>query len=208
MKAEGYIIQTVNIAILGGSFDPPHKGHQAAANRLLKLYDFDQVWLMPLFAHPFSKKLLTSAKRLEMTKYLEKGKVKVSDLEIRKKTISYTIDTLNNLTTQYPNDRFCWVIGTDQVKSFTKWKKWQEIINKFKLVVVPRTGFRKAQKELKNIARQVVVPKNIILIDRKRFPPIYISSILTRKRIKEKKSISNFVPKKIEEYIIRHRLYL
>lgn len=198
----------MNIAILGGSFDPPHKGHQATAKRLLKLFNFDEVWLMPLFQHPFSKNLSAPDKRLAMTKYLESAKVKVSDLEIRKKTISYTIDTLNNLTTQYPNDRFCWVIGTDQVNNFTKWKKWQEIINNFKLIVVPRTGFTKAQKGLKNIGKLVAVPKNIILIDRKKFPPIYISSILTRKRIKEKKSISNLVPKKIEEYIIQNNLYI
>lgn len=197
----------MNIAILGGSFDPPHLGHQATAKRLLKLFKFDQIWLMPCFAHPFNKNLLAPDKRLEMTKYLENGNVKVSDLEIRKKTISYTINTLNNLTTQYPNDRFCWVIGTDQVGNFTKWREWQEIINKFKLIVVPRTGFIKAQKELKNIGKLVIVPKNIVLIDRKRFPPIYVSSILTRKKIKEKKSISNFVPKKIEEYIIQNKLY-
>ncbi len=111
------------------------------------------------------------------------------------------------LAKKRPQDKFCWVIGTDQVDNFTKWKKWQEIINNFKLIVVPRTGFRKAQEELKNIAKLVVVPKNIVLIDRKRFPPIYISSVLTRKRVKEKKSISNLVPKKIEEYIIQNKLY-
>lgn len=207
----------MNIAILGGSFDPPHKGHIAVANRLLKLYHFDQAWLMPCYQHPFikpstksvlGKNLLASDKRLEMTKYLENGNVKVSDCEIRKKKISYTINTLRYLTQKRPKDKFFWVIGTDQVDNFTKWREWREIINNFKLIVVPRTGFKKAEKELKNIAKLVVVPKNIVLIDRKRFPPIYISSTLTRKRIKEKKPISNLVPKRVENYIIQNKLYV
>lgn len=206
----------MNIAILGGSFDPPHKGHVTIANRLLKLIHFDQVWLMPLFQHPFNKPSTESVlgknlsapdKRLEMTKYLERGPVKVSDFEIRKKTISYTIDTLRFLTKKRPKDKFCWVIGTDQVDNFTKWREWQEIINNFKLIVIPRTGFKKAEKELKNIAKQVIAPKNITLIDRKRFPPIYISSTLIRKKAKENKSISNMVPKKVGKYIIQNKLY-
>lgn len=197
----------MNIAILGGSFDPPHKGHVAVARRLLKLFHFDQIWLMPLFQHPFSKNLSSPAKRFAMAKYLEKKNIKISDLEIRKKTISYTIDTLKFLAKKNPKDTFCWIIGTDQVNSFTKWKKWREIINKFKIIIVPRTSFKKAEKEIKDLARQINIPKNIILVDRKKFPPIYISSTLTRKKIKEKKSISNFVPKKVDGYIIKNELY-
>lgn len=197
----------MNIAILGGSFDPPHKGHVAVAKRLLKLFNFDQIWLMPLFQHPFSKNLSNPAKRFAMTKYLENKNIKVSDLEISKKTISYTIDTLKFLGKNNPKDKFCWIIGTDQVNSFTKWKKWQEIINKFKIIIVPRTGFKKAEKQLKNVSKQAHNPKNIILVNKKNFPPVYISSALTRKKIKEKKSISNFVPRKVERYIIINKLY-
>lgn len=197
----------MNIATLGGSFDPPHKGHAIIANRLLKLYRFDQVWLMPCYQHPFSKNLSSPDKRFEMTKYLKNKNIKISDLEIRKKTTSYTIDSLNNLTTQYPNYRFSWIIGTDQVGSFTKWKNWKEIVSNFRLIIVPRTGFKKAKEELKNISKQITALKNIVLIDKKIFPPIYISSTLARKKIKENKSISNMVPKGVEEYIIKHKLY-
>jgi nicotinate-nucleotide adenylyltransferase len=75
----------MNIAILGGSFDPPHRGHVIIAKRLLKLTNFDEVWLMPLFSHPFNKNLSHPSKRLEMIMFLESGNVKVSDIEIRKK---------------------------------------------------------------------------------------------------------------------------
>lgn len=198
----------MNIAILGGSFDPPHLGHKTTAKRLLKLFNFDEVWLMPCFAHPFSKSLSPSINRFEMAKYLESNNIKVSDFELRKKSTSYSIDTLKNLEKKRQKDNFFWVIGTDQVKDFRKWKNWKEIINKFRLVVVPRTGFREAEKELKNIAKLVSFPKHIILVDKNKFPPIYISSTLIRKKVKERKSVSNMLPRKVEEYIIRNKLYV
>lgn len=206
----------MDIAILGGSFDPPHRGHTATASRLLKIYHFAEVWLMPCYQHPFNKpstesvlgkNLSSPDKRFEMTKYLEHGRVKVSDYEIRKKTISYTIDTLRFLTKKYPQDKFCWIIGTDQVDDFTKWKEWKEIINNFKLIIVPRTGFKKAKKELENISKLVRVPKNIVLIDAKKFPPIYIASTLIRKKVRKNKSILTMVPKNIGKYIMEHDLY-
>jgi len=197
----------MKVAILGGSFDPPHKGHVVIANRLLKLNQFDQVWLMPCYQHPFSKALSSPRMRLEMTKLLERKKIKVSDFEIRKKTISYTIDTLRSLSKKYPRDNFCWIIGTDQVDDFTKWKEWKKIINDFRLIIVPRTSSRKAKKELENIVKQIMVPKNIISINKKIFPPIYISSTAIRKKIKEKNSLANFMPKKVVKYIMQHKLY-
>jgi nicotinate-nucleotide adenylyltransferase len=197
----------MNIAILGGSFDPPHKGHTTIAKRLLKLRHFSQIWLMPCYKHPFNKNLSSSNKRLEMTKYLEKNSIMVSDYEIKNKTSSYAIDTLRFFANKYPKSKFTFIIGTDQIKDFTKWKKWQEIIDSFKLIVIPRTGFRKAKNELEDIKKQVSSPKNIILIDKKKFLPIYVSSTLIRKRAKMDKTISNFVPKEIEKYIIENKLY-
>jgi nicotinate-nucleotide adenylyltransferase len=197
----------MNIAILGGSFDPPHKGHVTIAKRLMKLHRFDQIWLMSCYQHPFNKNLSAPEKRLEMTSYLANCKIKVSDLEINQKNISYSIDTLRFLAKKFPQDNFSWVIGTDQVKDLPKWKEWKEIVNNFKLIVVPRAGFKKAEKDLQALRKLVSFPKNIILIDRKTFPPVYISSTLTRQRIKKNKSISNMVPKKIEKYLTEHNLY-
>ena len=94
----------MKIGILGGSFDPPHKGHIIIANRLLKLRQFDQIWLMPCYHHPFNKKLSPSQTRLEMIKFLENDKVKVSDLEINQKTISYTVqkgDTVSTIAQKF-----------------------------------------------------------------------------------------------------------
>lgn len=197
----------MNIGILGGSFDPPHKGHVAVAKRLIKLHYFDEVWFMPCYQHPFNKNLSASDKRLEMTKYLENANIQVSDVEIKKESTSYSIDTLRFFAKKRPKDKFSWIIGTDQIETFKKWREWKEIIDKFKLIVVPRTGFKRAQKELVNIEKLVAFPKNIILVDRKKFSPIYISSTFIRKRVKKNQSISNMMPKAVENYIIQNKLY-
>lgn len=198
----------MNIAVLGASFDPAHNGHLTIARNILRSQKANKVILMPVNIHPFAKKLTSPRHRLNMAKLLEEENIEVSDLEIKRGKISYTIDTLNELKKLYPKDHFVWIIGEDQIKNFTKWKDWREIINKFKLVIVPRTGFKKAGKELKNIAKLVSFPSHIILVNKNKFAPIYISSTLIRKKIKEKKSVSNMMPKKVEEYIIKHRLYL
>lgn len=197
----------MKIAILGGSFDPPHKGHICIASRLSKLCRLDRILLMPCRQHPFSKNLSAPDQRLEMARLLQNDKIKVSDLEIKRRTISYSIDTLRHLSGKHPKDKFYWIIGADQIKSFTKWKQWKEIINNYKLIIVPRTAAEKAEEELKNIVKQAARPENIFLIDKKTFPPIHISSTLIRKKIKEKKPISDFVPKEIEKYIMQNKLY-
>jgi len=160
---------------------------------------------MPLFKHPFNKTLSSPRTRLEMLKCLEKTRAKLSDLEIKKKTTSYTIDTLKSLTKKYPNDKLYWVIGADQIKDFDKWKGWKEILNKFGIVVIPRVITKKPEEGIKKLLPS---SKNIVLIDKKRFPPVHASSTLIRERVKKGKSIARFVPKKIEAYIIRHKLYL
>jgi nicotinate-nucleotide adenylyltransferase len=151
--------------------------------------------------------LSAPGKRLEMTKCLENDKVKVSDLEIKNKTISFTIDTLRFLSKNNPQDTFSWIIGTDQVEDLMRWKNWKEIINNYKLIVVPRAGYRKAETELKNISRRVANPENIILLDKKKFPPIYISSTLARWRIKEGKSLKSMLPKRVGSYIMQNNLF-
>lgn len=187
----------MKIAVLGGSFDPPHQGHAIIAERLIKLFNFGQVWLMPCFKHPFNKKLTSPKHRLAMTKFLRSKNIKVSDLEIKRKKISYTIDTLNSLKKMSPKNQFFWVAGSDQMKSFKKWKKWEEILEKFKLIIIPRNG-----------AKTTNLFTNAIILDREKFSPIRISSSTIRERIKKGKKIDKMVPKEVESYIIQHKLYL
>lgn len=195
----------MNIAILGSSFDPPHNGHLTIANNVLRSRIADRIILMPVNIHPFAKKLTPAVHRLKMAKLLEgkprtssvQGKnIEVSDLELKKKSTSYSIDTLEALQKKFPKDKFYWIIGSDYLDTFTKWKDWEKIISDFGLIVVPR--YLKPPRESQ---------KNIIILSAKDFPPIDISSSEIKRRIKMGKTIKNLVPKRVENYIIENKLY-
>ena len=198
----------MRIAILGSSFDPPHLGHVLITTQVIELFKFDEIWLMPCFMHPFSKKLSSSARRLEMTKFLEDGIIKASDFEIIQKKTSYTIDTLNLLRWLFPKDEFYWIIGSDQLETFNKWRKWQDIVKNYPIIVFPReTDFNKIEEEIKTVLKTKKIPPNIFMPRHKNLIVTNISSTLIRDRVKEGKEIKDLVPKGVEEYIIEHRLY-
>lgn len=197
----------MKIAILGSSFDPPHLGHLIIARQVKKILELDQIWLMPPFLHPFSKEMSAVKHRLAMTKLLEQDDIKTSNFEIKQHKVNYSIETLNSLSKLFPRDKFYWIIGSDQLKTFKKWKNWQEIIKKYHLIIFPRqskdiTGKVKKKLNLKTI------PKNIIVLNTKNLTLTNISSTLIRKAVREKKSIKNLVPEKVEEYIKKNNLYV
>lgn len=198
----------MQIGILGGSFDPPHKGHRLVAERLLTDFGIDRVILMPCYEHPFNKNLSPAFMRLNMLKNLENKSIQVSSFELKNKRISYTIDTLLALQKQFKNDTLYWIIGSDQIINFRKWKNWQDILEKFKLIVVPRTKLREAKKEIKDLLKEIKNKENLITVRRKDFSPIYVSSTLIRKKVKNRESIKNLTSPSIESYIIKNSLYL
>ena len=101
----------MRIGILGGSFDPIHKGHLALARAALPQLQLDKVLFIPAYRHPLEyKQRLTVAApeaRLEMVKMAIEGepKFEIADSEIKRKGISYTVDTVKELRKQFPKDR-------------------------------------------------------------------------------------------------------
>ncbi len=198
----------MKIAILGSSFDPPHNGHLKIAQNILKSQKINKVILMPVNIHPFGKKLISPIHRLQMTKLLEGKNIEVSDLEINKNSTSYSIDTLKTLQQKFSTDKFYWIIGSDQIPSFDQWKDWQNILSDFGLIIFPRNTSVDITKEIKKIINGKQIGENLIILSIKDFPHINISSSEIKERVRMGKSIKNLVPKRVEEYIIQHKLYL
>lgn len=198
----------MNIAILGSSFDPPHNGHLKIAKYVLKSKKIHKIILMPTNIHPFAKELTSAHHRLTMTKFLEDKNIEVSDFEVKRNSISYSIQTLKSLQAQFPKDKFYWIIGSDNIGNFTKWKDWQKIISDFGLITIARDLQTDIARELNKIINTNNLNKNIIILKAKDFPPLDISSSKIRERIHMGKSIKNLVPKTVERYIIKHRLYM
>lgn len=197
----------MNIAILGSSFDPAHNGHLTIANNVLRSKKIQKIILMPVNIHPFAKRLTSASHRLAMAKLLKGRNIEVSDLEIKRDKISYTIDTLRALKKKFPNDKAYWIIGSDYLESFTKWKKWQKIISDFGLIIVARSINANVSNAISKFINDKNLNKNIIILNEKDFPPIDVSSSQIKQKIKEGQSIKNLVPEQIENYIIQNKLY-
>lgn len=186
----------MRIGILGGSFDPPHLGHILVARQVKEIMKLDEVWLMPYFVHSWGKTISPAVDRFKMAKFIDETGVKVSDAEILRKGKSYTIDTIRILKKKYSH-KFYWIIGSDLLIDYKKWKKHEQLIHEIEFIVVPRPGYDLPPK----------LPKNFIPVLSSKYISLTLSSSLIRGRIKKKLSVEELVPKPILEYIKKHNLY-
>ncbi len=117
--------------ILGGTFNPPHRGHLALAQTVLDLDLVDQVLLVPAAVPPHKAiPSETSEDRLAMTRLLaeEDTRISVDDIELRRTGPSFTIDTVQQLAAARPDDCFRLIIGSDMAKTFGSWRQFSALL--------------------------------------------------------------------------------
>lgn len=203
----------MKIAILGGSFDPPHFGHILVAQQVIEHAEMDEVWLMPNFTtathHKIFQKQLSPAKdRLAMTQLLENEKIKTSNFEITKNKDSITFITLTLLSQKFPQHSFYWITGSDKLETFHLYDDWQKIIANYHLIIFPREkNLSKLDERIKKSLQLQTIPRNVIVLTNKELLLTNISSTAIRERVKKGLSVEFLVPKKVEEYINKHKLY-
>ena len=128
-------------AVLGGSFDPVHRGHVAVVERLLHDGLADEVRLVPVGIPPHrSPPLASGPDRVAMLEVVFKDLpgTAVDDREIRRAGPSFTVDTLAELTAAYPADRWRLVVGADHLDGFGRWRNPQRILDLADLIVFRR----------------------------------------------------------------------
>ncbi len=198
----------MKIGILGGAFDPPHLAHLIIAEQIIDYMQFDEMWLVPVYSHPFDKKMASAKDRLAMTKLLETHRIKVSDFEYKKNQSSITIETMRLLAEEHPENTFYWCMGSDLLPDFYKWDEWEKLITDFHIVVYPRaSSIHELSEHVKKGFQIDTIPSNITLIDFDDTVITNISSTIIRKRLKEGRSVEHIVPKKVIEYIKSNKLY-
>ncbi len=193
----------MKIAILGGSFNPPHLGHVLICDEVLKYTDVDEIWLTPCYRHTFEKKLAPEAKRVEMTKMLTKHKIKYCNEEIENKLSGDTIELMEILQKKHPQHEFSFLIGSDNLAGLKKWGDWEKLITNFQFLIFKRPDYSMNLTEfgLNN-------PKyKLTFINHPKLITSNFSSTQVREKLKNKKSISNLVPLEVEEYILKNHLY-
>ena len=197
----------MKIGILGGSFDPPHIGHIYISIQVKEQLKLDEIWLMPCGKHPFLKNMTQASHRVSMLRLMEHKDIKISEYETQKESFSYTIDTLKELTKDTANEYY-WIIGSDQLPSFQKWKNWNEIIQNYKIVIAPRGN---SSEELSELAKKYLdlktIPENITVMNTKNLFVNNLSSTFIRERVQLQKPITYLVPSSVEKYIEENKLY-
>ena len=189
--------------IFGGTFDPPHIGHLLIAQTIIESENFERLIFVPANISPAKKgKIISSTKkRLDMLNMALIGNdnFEISDFEINKGDISYTIDTLTefsenrNLAKKY----LYFLMGSDTLREFHKWKDPKKIINLCNIIVAIRPGFTPSD-----------IPQWIL--DEVHFaniPQFEISSTNIRARWRDGKTIRYMVPKDVWKYINKNGLY-
>lgn len=135
----------MNIAIYGGSFNPPHLGHAMVAATVLWTGRADQVWLLPALSHAFAKALAPFEDRVRACQALadtvDPDRVRVCTVERDLPVPSYTIHTLDHLSAAHPTFRFSLVVGADTLPDTPKWKDWDRISAEYAPVVIGRAGY-------------------------------------------------------------------
>jgi len=203
----------MKIALLGGSFDPPHLGHILIARQVIEHAGMDQVWFVPNYttsAHHavFQKQLSPAEDRYKMAQLLEDNKIKVSDFEIKRNKESLTITTLETLSKEHPKDTFYWITGSDKLQTFHLYDDWREIISTFHLIIFPREHMLwDLEEQVKKSLLLQTIPQNVIVLHNKNLILSNISSTAIRDREKHGLPINFLVPPAVEEYIKEHKLY-
>ncbi len=126
------------IGIFGGSFDPPHLGHLSLIRKALESHLVDEVWLVPNFTNPWRKAIASARDRLKMCQLLVEDKIRVCDLEIKRRGKSYTIETVLELKKRYPY-QFFWLIGQDLISDLERFHQAEKLFREVIFLVFPRT---------------------------------------------------------------------
>lgn len=140
IRPPGPISDGLRIGLLGGSFDPAHEGHlyvSEVARRALKL---DQVWWLVTPGNPLKPEPDAFAVRLRRARLMAHSPfIRVTGIE-RQLGTRYTADTVRALKRRFPQLQFVWLMGSDNLVQFSRWRRWQQIAATIPIAVVRRPG--------------------------------------------------------------------
>jgi nicotinate-nucleotide adenylyltransferase len=179
----------MRVAIFGGSFNPPHVGHQLVALYVLETAGVDELWFVPCWKHPFDKALEAFPDRLRMCEQAAVGlgpRVRVSDIEAQLGgEESPTLLTIRGLRTHHPEHEFLLVIGADLEPELPLWYGAEELRRTVRMLVVGRGGFAGGSV--------VAMPA--------------VSSTEIRARLRTGEAVDGLVPGRVLGYIRQRGLY-
>ncbi|MBL7085467.1 MAG: nicotinate-nucleotide adenylyltransferase [Candidatus Omnitrophica bacterium] len=185
------------IGILGGTFNPVHLGHLVLAEQARQLLRLKEVIFVPTNLPPHKRKrhLAAAKDRYRMLSLAVKSNLSfaVSDLELERGGISYSIETMKKFKSLFPQANLYFIVGSDFLEDFLTWKDIDKLRRICKIVVAPRPGH-----PIKKLPRNMQIIK-VNALD--------ITSSDIRRRIKTKASIRYLIPEEVRKYILKKGLY-
>lgn len=186
------------IGIFGGMFNPIHIGHLHVAQIAQQAKDLDLVYFVPSYLPPdkqFDQKV-RARRRLEMVRLATKGNpgFKVSDFEVKKSDVSYSIETVKYFRTKFPHPHeLYFIIGADRIKGLSSWQSIDEILKMLSFLAVHRPGIK-----------TVDCPYPVEFLPA---PGLEISSTYLRHHTRMDHSVSYLLPESVRQYVKKNRLY-
>lgn len=186
---------------MGGSFDPVHFGHLVAAQDAMEQHGLQRLIMVPAAQAPLrdSEVIASGAHRVAMLRAAIDwdSRFEVSDFEVAKGDISYTIDTVRHFRARYPADELFWIIGGDQLPKLDQWHAIEELASLIEFIYLERPGHpAKAQPTTPGLR-----------LHRCDGHLVEISSTELRERIRRGLSLDYFIPHKAIVYLRDHCLY-
>ena len=195
------------LAIFGGSFNPPLNSHFSLAEQMLTEYEnIEKVIFVPVSTKYNKKGLLENHHRYNMLKLVcdKNEDFEVSDIEQKQEEQLDTLKTLELLQKEFPNYTLCFTMGTDNLKEIPNWGLAEELVSKFKFLVIERD---------EDIMDSIIENDEFLKKHRNAFLKVKenirsnISSTFVREKIKRGKSIRYLTPDEVYYYIKEHNLY-
>lgn len=136
----------MKICLFGGTFDPPHIGHLLIAQTICEAESFDKILFIPVNIPPHKNVKTSLEDRLNMLNIAveDNPNFEISDTEIKRGGVSYTIDTIMNIKQEYniKSNKLSYLIGSDSLLNFHNWKNPEKILDECQIIVAIRPGFR------------------------------------------------------------------
>jgi nicotinate-nucleotide adenylyltransferase len=193
------------VAVLGGTFDPVHVAHLAAATGARDAIGADEAWLVPARAPALrGEPLAPPHLRLAMLETAVRATpgLRVLDVELRRPGVSYTIDTLEALRAARPADEAWWVVGADAARHIGEWHRSDDLLGILHLAIVQRAGSpRFSDAEARSLGLDA---DRTLVLD---VTPPSVSATEVRRRVMRGESIKGLVPQAVADIISASGLY-
>jgi nicotinate-nucleotide adenylyltransferase len=221
-------VKRKRIGLLGGTFDPVHNGHLAVADHVQQALGLDSIWFIPAAlpphkgGHDDGQEISSFVHRLAMLERAigKNSSFVVSDIEGKRSSPSYSIDTINILISQAKEqvDLF-FIIGVDAFLEIDTWKCYKDLPNLVNFVIISRPAYspdEAGEVICKKFDGYVYDPalkiwssptsKGYFILQH--IKPVHISSTYIRESIRSEKDIDGLIPPAVEEYIKDKGLYI